>query len=611
MTSTRVPALLSPRRGLFLVFSGWVVGLSGCVGVEAGGAAEVDGSVDNGGPVDGGGSVDGGWPTDGGGSVDGGWPTDGGGSADGGGSVDGGWPTDGGGSLDGGGLVDGGGDAGTDAADAAGTTARGIQLIAPVNDITTPQEARNPAFRWSKSGFYRYVITVERKRGQSWGVLFQKRDTEENLCPGDVCSVRTGFDYYQGKYRWTVTNGPGDVSSSVTIRSTAEDPAKADIASVGAEETIGRGAKAPSIAVDANRSPHVVACHKNGEGFQYALRMYNKKDGAWSQKLIAWTQLTAPESSSTGIPASRIYIPDIVIDAQNRGWVYARVASQEEEGGTLLGHSIWLFNDITTADPQVSRYKHFPRNGLYGRQANLALDAFQPGFVYMAVGSKVSAARWHKIDSNLNEVEAADVPMGSSGEKFRFEISSRQQQPRVLHLVGLGDTVRPNVYQNSVLARAGDGSVAWLPMGAFGEDFTHPSVGIDSARPLVAYLGVQTSIGGNGMRINIWDGTKMLFEPENAPRFDGTAAEDPYGNGEGRFGPQWTPALGGGAFVCWTSPARTIKLRYVKPWPIDSDYGPITEVANGAQCSLATDARGDLHLVYGNGDLKYRKITTR
>jgi len=519
-----------------------------------------------------------------------------------------------------GGAVDAGVDVAIDAQDAAAdqtgdeTPAAGITLLSPVEDITTLAGAQNPPFRWSKEAFDKYELTIEKKSGGTWGTHFTKKDTAATFCPADECSVKTGLDFYLGKYRWRVTNGPATVTSdTLTFESTVADPAKGDFDVIGPEETIGRGAKTPQMAVDPTGAPHVVAYHKDGADNQYALRMYDKTtDGSWREWIVARTEFGASAGNATGLDASRIYIPDIVVDSQGRGWVLARVASQADEGGSLLGHSVWLIDALKSSSPQIAGYKYFPRDGNYGRQGNLALDPFQPGFVFMTVGSKASQARWYKLDSGLNQVDVGDIPMGSTGEKFRFEISPREGKQGVFHLVGLGDTQFPNVYQSSVWAAGGGDSVPWLPIGEFGSDFTHPSIGIDSSNPLIAYLGVQTSISDNGVRINIWDGTKMLFDLAAAPKFDGPAAEDPNGNGEGRFGPQWAPALGGGAFLCWTSPAGTIKVRYVKPSPNVNDFGPIVEVANGVQCTLATDATGDLHLVYGSGaDLKYRKIVTK
>ncbi len=490
----------------------------------------------------------------------------------------------------------------------------GIVLVSPISDITSLEAAQDPPFVWSKATAAQYVLTIEKKFGGAWNPWVSHKGTAATLCSASACSLETGLDYYEGKYRWRVTNGAGTVSSpTVTITSTVPDPAQRNLDVVGPEETLGRGAKTPQIAVDAAGSPHVVAYHKNGADNEHALRMYNKTtQGTWQTWIVAQTQFGASETNATGLDASRIYIPDIVIDDQSRGWVLARVASQITEGGTLLGHSVWIVEALQSSAPQITKYKYFARDGDYGRQGNLSLDPSQPGFVYMAVGSKVSQARWYRLDAELNQVGFGDIPMGSTGEKFRFEISPRQGKKGILHMVGLGDTSLPNVYQNSAWASGGGDSVPWLPMGEFGPDFTHPSIGIDHVKPEVAYLGIQTAVADNGVRINIWDGTKLLFAPADAPRFDGPAAEDPWGNGEGRFGPQWTPARGGGAFLCWTSPTGTIKIRYVKPSPNPQDFGPILEVTDGVQCSLATDGAGDLHLVYGrDGDMKYRKITTK
>ena len=67
------------------------------------------------------------------------------------------------------------------------------------------------------------------------------------------------------------------------------------------------------------------------------------------------------------------------------------------------------------------------------------------------------------------------------------------------------------------------------------------------------------------------------------------------GNGVGRFTPTWTAAPGGGAFICFTS----------------ADFGEVTDVGAGSRCAVTTDTRGDLHVAYDNGGLRYRKVSTR
>jgi len=104
--------------------------------------------------------------------------------------------------------------------------------------------------------------------------------------------------------------------------------------------------------------------------------------------------------------------------------------------------------------------------------------------------------------------------------------------------------------------------------------------------------------------INVWDGEQMAFDPSALPVIDPAPAED--GNGCDRFGPQWAPAAGGGAYLCWSSGDGWIHLTKVLR---DGTVGPNLPVTPGSNCAMATDAEGNIHMAYIAGGMRYREIT--
>ena len=59
-------------------------------------------------------------------------------------------------------------------------------------------------------------------------------------------------------------------------------------------------------------------------------------------------------------------------------------------------------------------------------------------------------------------------------------------------------------------------------------------------------------------------------------------------NGVVRFGPQWAPAPGRGALVCWTHSGSRIKLKRIDPSGAMSETVDLTA---GRNCTLAADAQ--------------------
>jgi peptidoglycan hydrolase-like protein with peptidoglycan-binding domain len=189
---------------------------------------------------------------------------------------------------------------------------------------------------------------------------------------------------------------------------------------------------------------------------------------------------------------------------------------------------------------------------------------------------------------------------GKGGEKGMFKIAPRANQEGIWHA---SSDVH---YINQTMSKGID----WASWNTYekrgmGDDGSYVDLGIDWQKPEVAYL---VGSFGPGVAINIWNGSKMLYSSKNLHIIDAKPAT--FGNGLRRFSPKWTPAQGGGAFLCWTSADNQIKLKYITHEG-ESKFGPTVTIGSGYQCNVSTDTNGNIDLAYvSGGSLVYRKIIT-
>ena len=346
---------------------------------------------------------------------------------------------------------------------------------------------------------------------------------------------------------------------------------------IGPEEVAGAfiGSR-PSIAVDAQGQPHIVI----DQGWSDVLSIFHKLGGDWREELFA----------QDNFGSDRNYLPHMEIDAAGRAWIsswYATVNVEDE-----CGQGIWLLDDVASAPGQVFHEKIY----ITWSNGNLALDPFEPN--QAAVMGRDGS--WQVIDATGAVTGAGQMYIGSSGEKVRFLISPRDGQVGVWHGVTSGWTHSFSSYCNSEMSQP----VTWATYDVYpeqGEDLLHPGLGVDGADPEVAYIAIAYA---PGVVINVWDGEAMVFDPSDLPVVDPSPAED--GNGCDRFGPQWTPAVGGGAYLCWSSSDGWVHLTKVTP---DGTIRPGLPVTVGANCAVATDSEGHIHMAYVNGGMRYREIT--
>ncbi|MCX7591301.1 MAG: hypothetical protein N2255_06700 [Kiritimatiellae bacterium] len=354
---------------------------------------------------------------------------------------------------------------------------------------------------------------------------------------------------------------------------------------VGPEEVCGTtiGVR-PSIAVDSALQPHIIT----DIGSATELYVYHKINGQWSESLFA-------KSTRGGqYNASRLYMPHIEIDSRDRAWISCKFGCKEF--GTMLGQGLWLLGNVRT-NPNLIWFRWVRADETHKGNGNVALDPFEPnnGVVLATKGI------WIKVDDNAQRIASGNLNSGDSGEKIRFLVSPRAGQVGVWHTVMGGYVRQSSAYQNSLRNRATP--VTWAEYGAYREmesDFRHPGIGIDLANPEICYMGAYYN---PGLVINIWTGNGpyngMLFDPWNLP------VVDPAASRVERFGPQWTPVPGGGAFVAWSRGGR-VKMRYIAS---NGTMGPELDICAGKNPSACTDRNGNIHLVYINGGTCYRLLT--
>jgi len=366
-------------------------------------------------------------------------------------------------------------------------------------------------------------------------------------------------------------------------------PGGDEIDSIGEEEVCGTfmGAR-PSVAVDSLGQPHIVS--DTGDPTLGAeLRIYHKLAGQWHEEVLA----TASDPAVASEPSS-IAEPHLEIDPLDRAWVSAHYFRSNVYEACGIG--VFLVEDAA-ANPELAWFGKYNIGSVGWSNGNLACDPYHPDEAVVMTYD----GEWGKADTTGSVFEQGQMYIGNSGEKVRFLIAPRDGQTGVWHGITGGWEPSPSAYQNSARDLAGQAIVVWAEYGAYpiqGDDMRHPGLGLDGVDPEVAYI---SAVYEPGLVINVFDGEQMVWPNTALPVVD---ASPSYIH---RFGPQWAPAHGGGAFLAWSSAGR-IKLLYVGP---DGSMGDEVDVCDGTNASLVTDDRGDIHLAYVDGGMRYRKILTR
>jgi len=374
------------------------------------------------------------------------------------------------------------------------------------------------------------------------------------------------------------------------------------LSAIGAEEWISAYfMERPSISTDSKSQPHIVC--DNGGNTQFM--KFHKVNGQWSGGIFA------VGSRGGRYSASRLYVGQIEIDPRDRAWISCKFGTKEF--GSMLGQGVWLFRDVATSPNPPEQFFRFVV--VYKGMGLVSTDAKYPdqGVVLGTFGN------YRILDTRGNTIGSGSINAGQGGEKIRFRIAS--YAPRfgasgaypdgIWHTCMNGYSALDAKYQNSVRYLAGKGPVTWANYGPYpvmGDDLSHPGIGIDLSDPRVAYMG---GVFNGQVCVNVWNGEKMTAPPNRLHVLGSGATR------EVRHGPAFTPAPGpnGGSFVFWTAGGR-IKMGYIsKKGEIASafSFGNVVasaplDITAGRSPAAATDRNGNIHLVYYNGGIKYRKI---
>lgn len=377
---------------------------------------------------------------------------------------------------------------------------------------------------------------------------------------------------------------------------------------IGNQQLTARG----SIAFDSSGQPHVVANNVRQTGIEF--RLFSRINNNWNEQFIG---------SSSIWGGGLLSRPRIAIDpVTDRGWISGWLT-----GATNTFHKgavAWRLDNMTTGpqmfnnNAQPFRYKF--ANAIWG--GLVEFDPRFPGEIIMGSHSGI----WYRINANGGVVAQGRHNPGVSIEKMNFRISAVGNDV-VYHFISGGHQPEPSGYQNS--ARAGQGRVIYANVPPYGDqrfDYFHPALGIDSSDPNVAYMAWQSDGLGTApndsfkttpknLYINVWDGTAMVADPNNAIMVDTNVLGKAQLNGEGndRAPFEFAPAPGGGAWLAYITAGngrvsdQKLRLVYINrngevfdPFPGQSDPRLITD--NVTWAVLGTDQRGDLHIAWGIGN---------
>ena len=385
---------------------------------------------------------------------------------------------------------------------------------------------------------------------------------------------------------------PSSSVPSVVIPPPPSSPATGHaIASIGPEEVCGAfEGDRPSVAVDSLGQPHAIV----DKGVGNSLVIYHKIGGVWTESGFA------QGSRGGAYDASRIYMPHMEIDDQDRAWISAKFGSKEYGG--MKGVGIWMVPRVSTAPGAPAFVRVHLTEG--AGNGNISIDRFSASSADPATDSHVVLMAkdgcWARLSALGEILSTGKLPLSGSGEKIRFLISPGG----VWHAAFNGWTESDGCYQNTARQAAGKKRLTWSSSRVYPEqgiDMCHPAVGIDLVNPGVCYISSAYAVG---VVVNIYDGAKFLHSPSNLLV---VAAGGSGGVQGGRFGPQWASTRDGGAFVSWTKGGR-IWMRHVST--AGTMEAPIN-VCAGRAATFTTDRDGNLHMIYNNGGMRYRKIVLK
>jgi len=356
------------------------------------------------------------------------------------------------------------------------------------------------------------------------------------------------------------------------------------ITSIGPVERAGNIGSRPAITTDSLNQPHIVV--QGGLGQLY---LTDRINGTWQETVFNLSSYTAP--------SSEINFPRTVIDKHNnRQWISGIMIYVGEIGGCGMG--VITRSNVSTAPSGIYFLKSLVNDPSMIPLCMIDLDTAKTDIAYLYGNYGL----WQEFGVNAD----GSIKTGSAGQKlitknlgerniYQFGISPADGNMWHSSYVGHPDlaSVRYNGYMNSTMGS----EVAWADPAIYpaNDEDNYGGLCTDAKNSKAAYFAVY---GGNGkIYVNVFNGSSMVYSKTKLLTMNADG-------GIKRYSPQWAPAKNGGAWLCWQFGGHI----YVQYIGIDKVNGEAIDVAVGNTASIASDSKGDLHIVFMTGsDTKYVK----
>lgn len=380
-----------------------------------------------------------------------------------------------------------------------------------------------------------------------------------------------------------------------------------EIAGIGQEEIVSpvagdpaspkgyAGASRPSLALSTGSGQAVGIVAVWDRGTENTIWRADRKPGE------AWTWQVWAEGTKGGrYDCSRIFLPHVELTPAGKVWISAKMGVKEY--GKRGGQGIW-----PPDGPFVLSQTKGSGEAANRGNGNVCIVS-EDEAVFVASDGKLE---WYNATGA--KTGAGQLRIGSTGEKLRACVAPLRstsyggQAGAIIHIAMHGYTGHPGMYRSSKYPTP----VAWSDADFYTDqrvDMCHPSICADRVNPEICYIGA--AYESIGILAQIVVANKPMFATTNLLLVSKGGAL-----GIDRYGPQMAPAADGGVFIAYCKGPSTgsgrggrIKVRYLSPLGQLED--PV-DVCDGRVPTLATDTRGQLHMIYERGGMKYRRIAIK
>lgn len=342
------------------------------------------------------------------------------------------------------------------------------------------------------------------------------------------------------------------------------------VVSADTDQAISPGSYArPAIAVGPDGSLFVASEGAKMQSVHLFVRTAGS--GSWSDTLLAHSERGGP------CDASRVYVADIVVDAD--GWCWVSMRCGPKEWGKLHGPAIYV------RAPSGSGSWRFL--GLTTGAARLGLDPAFPGQAILLAKD----GAWGAIDRHGNVTRTGNYPAGKTGEKFDLDIKGSTWATAHNGFSSESSAV-------SIGTASGGKRQTWAAHQSYpaqGNDLCYPSVCIVTGAVTRVYA---QSVYDKQLRLQVFKNGRPVYPVDKLPSLGAAALED-------RCPPRLI-ATSAGVVAVWVNAGSIYRVNVHRAIKGKAKAARIGAGSNPAVC---IDGLGRIHLVYVHGGaLRYRRL---